>query len=151
VSAREKSGERSRCTVLGEHAVRDEYSGQTTARMMDMTWNACTAIAGLNILNAGYFEWQVTVNPKRTNSKPSIVDSYSSCYAGKDGHAIDEKTVREEFAGCICKVLSAVKPSMVPPLSLNAPSMSRVLELLRHPPDYLVQPFDLEEHPKASS
>jgi hypothetical protein len=137
----------------GEWLFYDDARHYITARMIDMTWNACAGIAGLNTVNTGYFEWKVTVNPKMTNSKPSILDRVIHlAMQEKDGHAIDEKIVREEFSGWICKNSSAVKPSMVPPLlSLTAPSMPRILQLLRHPPDYRVHLFDLEEHPKPSS
>lgn len=79
-------------------------SHHTEARMMDATWNTCAALAGLNTVNAGYFEWKVTATQKKKGSTPAMVQrAIYLVKMEKHGEPVNEERVREEFSGWIRK------------------------------------------------
>jgi hypothetical protein len=81
------------------------------ARIMDMTWNACAAIAGIDTVNAGYFEWKVTHQRKSGRIGPFIQRLIYIVGEEKKGVYFDEEKVKEEYSDWIHKNSELLNPT----------------------------------------
>jgi hypothetical protein len=98
----------------GEWLFYANSSNYMQARIMDITWNACAAIAGINTVNAGYFEWKVTAKQQKGRN-PFIQRLVQIVAQEKRGIFRDEEKVKEEFSDWIyknTKLLNPVKGSL---------------------------------------
>ena len=84
-------------------------SSSAQARMMDKMWNACAAIAGLDSVNSGYFEWKVARNPEERGTLVSVI--LRLLVLENDGHFTDEETVRDMFSPWISQNSERLDPA----------------------------------------
>ncbi|KIM99128.1 hypothetical protein OIDMADRAFT_56295 [Oidiodendron maius Zn] len=80
------------------------------ARMMDKMWNGCAAIAGLNSVNSGYFEWKVARNPEE-GCGTFVSEIVCLVALEKDGYLTDDKRVRDMFSSWISQNSERLDPA----------------------------------------
>jgi hypothetical protein len=94
----------------GEWLFYADASNRTPARIMDITWNACAAIAGIDTVNVGYFEWKVTT--KQVKGKGPMLQKLIFIVAEeKRGIYTDDERVKDEFSSWISSNSELLDPT----------------------------------------